>query len=276
MNLVWAGDFYADPEVLLPGVAGKRNLQRMYDHVAPYIRQHDERHMIFYEPVTWGMITDNQIVGSGFDHVPGGTEYADRSAFSYHYYCDSFVPSYADKPVLTKVVCDEAIAPLVWRAVQEETARLGGGAMMTEGMACDFSKNESARECEAVLAQLDAHLLSFTDYGVSQGATFEPIPQQQEGWARTHAQAIAGTPLNMTFDPTTKDFEFCFTPDASLTVPTIIFASLGYSYPTGRHITTTPNLEVVDAAAASEGDLIAVTPARDAAPAVACVWVSRS
>ena len=86
INEPFAGNFYADPLVLVPGVAGRTNLQRMYDHVAPRIRAHDTRHMIFYEPVTWGMIFDGKIVGSGFSHVPGGAEWANVSAFSYHYY----------------------------------------------------------------------------------------------------------------------------------------------------------------------------------------------
>ena len=65
INEPFAGNFYADPLLLVPGVAGKKNLQRMYDHVAPSIRAHDRRHMIFFEPVTWGMIFDGGIVGSG-------------------------------------------------------------------------------------------------------------------------------------------------------------------------------------------------------------------
>ena len=51
INEPFAGNFYADPLVLLPGVAGSRNLQRMYDSVAARIRQHDPRHIIFFEPV---------------------------------------------------------------------------------------------------------------------------------------------------------------------------------------------------------------------------------
>ena len=65
INEPFAGNFYADPLLLVPGVAGKKNLQRMYDHVAPSIRAYDTNHMIFFEPVTWGMIFDGQIVGSG-------------------------------------------------------------------------------------------------------------------------------------------------------------------------------------------------------------------
>jgi endoglycosylceramidase len=279
MNEPFAGDLYADPLVLLPGVAGRRNLQRMYDSIAPGIRDHDERHIIFYEPVTWGMIFDGKsFIGSGFDHVPGGSAYANRSAFSFHYYCDSFVPSYGDKPILRKVVCDDTVAPLVFSAVARETARLGGAAMMTEGMACDYDSHSSADECQRVMADLDTHLLSWTDYGVSQGSLWQPTAKQQEGWARTYARATAGTPLSMAFDPATKVFDFCFLSDPLVSAPTEIFASLQFSYKCGRKVNVTTNL-----VAESAGDVVLLRPATApgaAPPARAvtpgCVHISRA
>ena len=124
-----------------------------------------------------------------------------------------------------------------------------------------------------------AHLLSWTDYGVSQGASWNPVPAQQEAWARTYARAIAGQPLNMSFDPTTKRFEFCYTPDPSITAPTEIFASRHYSYTSGMDVTSTPNLRAV---AAASSDVVLVTPSppsssssSHAAAAVGCVWIRR-
>jgi endoglycosylceramidase len=82
MNEPFAGNFYKDPELLLPGVAGRKNLQRMYDSAAAAIRVHDDRHIIFYEPTTWGMVFSGKLDGSGFQHVPGGDAYRNRSAYS--------------------------------------------------------------------------------------------------------------------------------------------------------------------------------------------------
>ena len=42
--------------------------------------------------------------------------------------------------------------------------------------------------------------------------------------AAIFARAIAGTPLNMSFAPITKQFELCFLPDASIAAPTEIFS----------------------------------------------------
>ena len=68
----FAGNFYEDPTLALPGVAGKKNLQRMYDSVAKRIRAADLRHNIFFEPVTWGMVLDGNVTGcGGFDAIFG-------------------------------------------------------------------------------------------------------------------------------------------------------------------------------------------------------------
>eukprot|EP00750_Incisomonas_marina_P017671 INCI2329.2.p1 GENE.INCI2329.2~~INCI2329.2.p1 ORF type:complete len:340 (-),score=46.71 INCI2329.2:781-1800(-) len=99
INEPWAGDFYEDPLIMVPGEAGKRNLQPMYDYIAKAIRPVDEEHIIFYEPVTWGMIFNGTVSGSGFTQVPGGPDFRNRSAFNFHYYCDTFLSDYEDKSV---------------------------------------------------------------------------------------------------------------------------------------------------------------------------------
>ncbi|CAF4535159.1 unnamed protein product, partial [Rotaria magnacalcarata] len=54
INEPWAGNYIADPLLLLPGIAGATNLQPFYDKLAKAIRSVDEDTLIFYEPVTWG------------------------------------------------------------------------------------------------------------------------------------------------------------------------------------------------------------------------------
>mmetsp|Transcript_43362 Transcript_43362/g.68652 ORF Transcript_43362/g.68652 Transcript_43362/m.68652 type:complete len:503 (-) Transcript_43362:210-1718(-) len=247
INEPFAGNFYEHPTVLLPGVAGRRNLQPMYDKVSSAIREVDDSHVIFYEPVTWGMIFEGKIVGSGFQHVPGGPEWVNKSALSFHYYCATFVPSFGKEPFLRKVVCDDVTKPLVFKAIDEDLKRLGGSAMMTEGLACDASTPKSAGECSVVMDSLDKHLFSWTDYGVSQGATWTPSLDQQRAWARTFARAVAGTPINMTFNGADPQhaFEFCFSIDTRISAPTEIFVSTRYHYVGGPQISTTPNLKYI-------------------------------
>jgi len=105
--------------------------------------------------------------------------------------------------VLRKVVCDNVTGPLVWEAIQRDLKQLGGGAMMTEGLACNPPLSPSD-ECGAVMADLDRSLLSWTDYGDSQDDVWQPSVAQQTAWARTYTRAVQGKPLNMTFDPHSK------------------------------------------------------------------------
>ena len=43
-----------DLSLLLPGVAGRKNLAPFYNKLHRAIRQLDEETLIFWEPVTWG------------------------------------------------------------------------------------------------------------------------------------------------------------------------------------------------------------------------------
>jgi|TARA_B100000242_G_scaffold217824_1_gene159242 endoglycosylceramidase len=214
------------------------------------------------------MLFEGKIAGSGFTQVPGGPNYRNRSCFSFHYYCGSFVSDWEDKPVEQKLICDHVTGPLVMEAVKKDLKTLGGAQMMTEGIACGDNKTE----CATVMGMLDDHLFSYTSYADSQGSTFDPDPSMQAAWARTYARAIAGMPISMHFDPISKKFEFCFEMDTSITEPTEIFASLTYSYTSGRNITTSSNLIV----SKSSGDSVQVVPSDDAKNGDhACVYISK-
>jgi endoglycosylceramidase len=85
MNEPQPGNFFVDPELGVPGVAGAKNLMRMHEAVAAGIRTQDQRHIVFYEPVTWGMVFNGTVTGSGFTQVPGGAAWMNTSAYSYHW-----------------------------------------------------------------------------------------------------------------------------------------------------------------------------------------------
>ena len=135
---------------------------------------------------------------------------------------------------------------------------LSGAAFMTEGMACP----PNTTECEFVMNELDKSLMSWTDYGDSQGSIFGPDTRQQRSWARTFARAVAGMPLNMTFDSTTKEFSFCFAMDLSVKAPTELFASRAFSYPNGTSVALSSNL--VQGGNSSSPDVLLIFPAPDA------------
>jgi endoglycosylceramidase len=66
-----------------PGIAGRRNLQPLYQHLHESIREVDDHTVIMFEPVTWGILLPGQkhlSLGSGFTQVPGGDAYKNRTA----------------------------------------------------------------------------------------------------------------------------------------------------------------------------------------------------
>ena len=172
--------------------------------------------------------------------------------------------------------------------------RLGGSAMMTEGLACGGNNRSDFDECVEVMDGLDEHLYSWTDYGDSQGALWQPSALQQQVWARSYAPAVAGMPLNMTFDDGNPkgteqanrgrstssgstntstgsgsgsgkaSFEFCWTLDTQITASTEIFASTKYHYPNGVVVRTTPNV-VASPSPTGNSDIWTVDPTLEAA-----------
>lgn len=67
---------------MIPGVADRLRLQPLYDKVASAIYSVDEKHFIFFESVTWEIAGIGEAFG--FEHVPGGPGYANRSVLSFH------------------------------------------------------------------------------------------------------------------------------------------------------------------------------------------------
>lgn len=157
---------------------------------------------------------------------------------------------------------------------------------------------------------LDTHLFSWTDYGDSQGATWAPSSLQQLVWARSYARAVAGTPLNMTFNDGSKkgfsssntssahnrsggggggsggstgkaSFEFCWILDASIKAPTEVFASTKHHYQNGVRVKTTPNVVAAQHPGSDDvwlltGDpihAVAAVAADGGSDSVACVWL---
>ena len=81
---------------------------------------------------------------------------------------------------------------------------------------------------------------------------------QADSWARTYARAVAGRPLNMSFDSASKQFDFCYQPDAGIDAPTEIFASTKFSYPQGFRVSTSSNVK-----ATAIGDIVTLTPSEE-------------
>lgn len=171
LNLInKAGDVYGDPLLLLPGVTDRKNLMPLYDRVYEKIRQYDKQTIVFYEPVTWGVMSNGSAFGTGFDHPPGHDKIG--TAFSWHYYCwllnfDTDPIHNDTMPVFVKQLCDSLQLNLYFETVETDLKRFGGGAsFLTEFGVCIFKDPVSGKinldECKAAMDAADRYLVSWT------------------------------------------------------------------------------------------------------------------
>ncbi|KAJ7562691.1 hypothetical protein O6H91_03G080600 [Diphasiastrum complanatum] len=109
MNEPWAGNFYRNPLLLLPGVADKINLAPFYEKLQAAVRSQDNKRIVFFESLTF----DN--VRSGFSTVPGGDKYKNKTVLSYHYYRP---PNFSPRQIIGQSL--------------KEGQKLGCGTMLTE------------------------------------------------------------------------------------------------------------------------------------------------
>jgi len=202
MNEPWAGNELANPLLMLPGYAGKHNLEPMHNTLAKAIRAVDKETMLLFEPVTWGMfLSGGSIQGSGFDSPPDP-----NSAFAWHYYCFLTGPDVDNYTTLNKVACDTAMGPQVFSAVSNERTRLRVPSIMTEwgGKTANASLplSTSTVELEVNMNLADERFESWTFYDMVSivSRSGELDYDAMKVMSRPFAQAIAGTPTSMSFD----------------------------------------------------------------------------
>jgi len=223
INEPWAGNYIANPALVLPGIAGLLNLQPLYDKLAKAIRSVDNKTLIFYEPVVWGVRLNGKYFGTGFDHVPGGEDYRDRSVLSYHYYCMILaldpVPGNDSTPVFQRVFCDDVEGPAVLKSVQVDINRLGGSGFLTEFGACHGSPT-CDEQLRWSLNAADTAFQSWAYWGVVRDAT-----TTVDRLARVYARAIAGRPLYSYYipDQDQRYFLLTYSIDTTIQQPTEIF-----------------------------------------------------
>ncbi|KAI0207127.1 Endoglycoceramidase [Lamellibrachia satsuma] len=228
INEPWAGDIYTDPTFLLPGIAGSRNLQPLYNVLNAAIRRIDTETLVFYEPVTWGVVLNGSRMGSGFSAVPGGPDFRNRSVFSYHYYCwildvDRQHQVY---DLFDRTVCDKLLGPLVFDTAKANIERLGGAAFMTEFGLCDPDgrRNSTATvECEFVISLAESNAQSWTYWDATFFDDEGNIRQSVVAtFARVYVQAVAGKLLHSVFNSTTFVFHMRYIHDTTINEPTEI------------------------------------------------------
>lgn len=219
LNEPWAGDIYANPLLLLPGVAGHFNLLPLYDQAYKTIRQYDSTTLIFFEPVTWGVLFDQNYFGTGFNRPPGNDP--QTTVLSWHYYCWllQFTPNplvNGTYPMFKRVICDDLQIHLSFGSIKLDMLQLGGGpSFLTEFGVCAYSKYVNGTpyvmdECEALTDATDAYLQSWAywDSNFFDSYTGQVNDEIVNVFSRVYPMAVNGEPILLRYNTTTKEFLF--------------------------------------------------------------------
>ncbi|CAF3853837.1 unnamed protein product [Rotaria sp. Silwood1] len=234
-------------DIVQIGQVDRVYLTPMYKKLHEVIRQVDDKHIIFFEPCVADLLQ------TGFKEGPGGVDYNNRQAFSYHVYCIN-VTKQGDQN--SDVVCDIDDALLISLRYEEAKKKKFGGMMLTEFGAVSNS-TEGIKEISRITGLADAFLQSWSywQFKQYQDLTTAQRPTTTESFynevgeleinkvralSRSYAQAIAGDPINMLFEPATSRFQLVFNVKTDIHQPTIIYINEDLNYPYGNDINVSP------------------------------------
>ncbi|CAF0730390.1 unnamed protein product [Rotaria sp. Silwood1] len=234
-------------EVIEVGDVDRIYLAPMYKKLHEVIRQVDDKHIIFFEPCVADLFQ------TGLKEGPGGVDYNDRQAFSYHVYCIDVTKQGDPK---SDVICDIDDALLIALRYQEAKKKKFGGMMLTEFGAL-INSTEGIKEIHRITGLADEFLQSWSywQFKKYQDLTTAASPATAESFytedgelevnkvkalSRSYAQAIAGQPIFMYFEPISCNFVLDFNINTDIKQPTIVYINEDLNYPHGNVIKVSP------------------------------------
>ena len=233
-------------DAIRQGVVDRTYLTPMYKYLHQTIRQIDDQHMIFFEPCVF------DIEETGFTEGPGGSDYNNRQVLSYHNYCFDVTKQGDPKSGL---VCDVFDTYMIGIRVAEVRRKKLGGMMLTEFGAISNS-SKGIEELNRITGLADDLLQSWTYWQFKKFADFtSTAPNTTESFydqdgelevnkvralSRSYAQAIAGQPITMIFNPNTSQFRLQFIINTGIQQPTMVYINEDFNYPQGVRIVVDP------------------------------------
>ncbi|KAF5557324.1 glycoside hydrolase superfamily [Fusarium phyllophilum] len=217
LNEPWVGDTYADPTLLVPGVADRKDLEGLWNRAAKQIRAVDNDTLIWFEGTTFDVL-------SGFNNVPLSD--GSKTVHSFHYY---------NPPQL---------GPLkdTLYSRQKDNVRLKTAGVLTELTFWMGNDKQMARLAEAMTAT-DANMVSWIGWAYENlynGTSGKPYPELEKHYSRAYPAAIAGTPTSFGFDATSGIFKLNFTSDPDIDAPTEIILPVS-TFPNGYDVKIFPS-----------------------------------
>jgi endoglycosylceramidase len=219
-------------------------VQRTWQRLTDRIRQGAPDLLVWWEPAsTW-----NLTVASDLADPPLTPAITDPNvAFAFHDYCAfGELSTYLGLPKDLQVTCD-AFHDLTWQNAATFRARTGLPQLVTE-----FGNIDDAAELDRALRRSDAAFTGWQYWHYGNGgfgprpASTEPFtPTQLSRLVRTYPVATAGTPGPLSFDPSTGEMHYRYTPSPAGGTTEIATSDVHYPHGyaatvTGGHLASEP------------------------------------
>lgn len=222
--------------------------------------RYDNETLVFYEPVTWGVMLNLNYFGTGFSRPPGNDPH--RTVLAWHYYCWllQFTKNPLENgtyPAFDRIFCDSIQLKACFDSVRFDALTLGGGpTFLTEFGVCAFPIDPDDRrsplnteECEHILDAADRYMQSWTywDSSFYDNVTLEVIPELVNLFSRVYPMYVNGAPSYMFFNVSSREFLLKYhmsVRDArQAKIPTEIFIPVHVYEPWGFSVRLSSNLE---------------------------------
>ncbi|KJZ70933.1 hypothetical protein HIM_09684 [Hirsutella minnesotensis 3608] len=221
LNEPWVGDTWADPTLLVPGVADHKAMEGLWNRASKQIRTVDNDTLIWFEGATLDVL-------SGFNNAPLGD--GSKSVHSFHYYNPPQLGSISDT--------------LENRRKDNERLRTAG--VLTE-LTFWMGNDKQMKGLADAVSATDAHMVSWIGWAYENlynGTSGRPYPELAKHYSRPYPAAVAGNPKSFSFSEGSGVFKMQFKSDPSIHAPTevILPASM---FPNGYSVQVLPEGSLV-------------------------------
>ena len=204
LNEPWIGDTWADPTLLIPGVADRKVMEGLWNRASRQIRTVDKETLIWFEGATLDIL-------SGFNNVPLGD--GSKSVHSYHYYSPPQIG-----PISNTL-----------ENRHKDNVRLKTAGVLTE-LTFWMGDDEQMQELEDAMTATDASMVSWIGWAYENlydGSSGQPHAELAKHYSRPYPAAVAGVPKSFSFDKESRTFRLEFTSNVEIDAPTEIILPRG-------------------------------------------------
>ncbi|KAJ5981076.1 hypothetical protein N7481_008374 [Penicillium waksmanii] len=216
LNEPWVGDTWANPTLLVPGVADHEVLEALWNRAAQQIRTVDNDTLIWFEGATLDVL-------SGFENVPLSD--GSKSVHSFHYYSPPQLGS------ISQTLSNR----------HKDNERLRAAGVLTE-LTFWMGNEKQMQDLADAMAATDASMVSWIGWAYENlynGTSGRPYPELAKQYGRAYPAAVAGDPTSFSFSESSGTFNLQFTSDTSIDAPTEIILPPS-TFPSGYEVHVSP------------------------------------